>query len=194
MSTKSKPAAAKKSATSKPSAAKATADADTKAKRKYTRAPILTRAVKAAGQVAKKVASLRRMLEGAVGENETPDQTDAMNLAVDTIKEIAPRAADIANALDVLVKSNWTPKAGSARRSSAIDAGDTVAIKEKHYDPEAHGEVNFFVVESVTEKYLRIRAVDGDAQFPIERSRVKLATSAAPAPAPAPAPSIEDVD
>lgn len=166
-----KPDAAGKAGASNP-------PANDKPKRAYKRTPIMTRAGKLVSQLGKKATALLKMASRWVSDDETEQQTDALNAIVDNLREIEPRIGDVSTSLKLLIDTSWTPKAGAPGRRPLAE-GDDVQVKEKFYDPVAHGSKNLFTVASTTEKYVLIRAkgADGATPFPIERSKVKGATT-----------------
>jgi hypothetical protein len=143
-------------------------------KRSYKRAPALVRAGKLASQIERKRAALARMTGRWQNPDETPNQTDALNLLVDNLRDLEPLTKTIGAQIALLKDTGFEPKAGAPGRK-ALTAGDPVQIKEKFYDSVAHGPINRFVVTTTTDKNVFVQAPHSDtAPFPIDRSRVKL--------------------
>lgn len=167
MAMKKRSGAAKKAASGKTGSSTPSTNSKPAAgeKEKRTRKPPLDRALKLASLLTKKVGNLRANVGRWSGDPTKEQRMLALKLNAGLAK-LEPASIEVDKALQAIKASGYEPK-GSAGRVSAMPVGTRVIIKDGHYDPVIHGDINDFIYTGKTEKFLLLRQFDDAKAKPI---------------------------
>jgi hypothetical protein len=160
-------------------------------KARAPRKPLLERAIRLGGLLAKQHGALAKNVLHWKGE-ATHEQRLAVAKVGGELRRIAASVEIIENSLVYLEQSKYSPKAPPR----GLSIGAPVAIKEKRYDKAVHGATNVFTVVGETEKYLLVQVGKDGPKLGVPRGwleRREVKTPVSSKSAPPPVSDIEDV-
>lgn len=160
MATKNKKAAKKPASTKRTTTTPANSGTNKSGadKEKRARKPPLERALKLANLITKKVGALGANVRRWSGEPNKEQRLATVKVQAGLAK-IERVAIEVDQALTAVKNTGYEPKGGAGRVSTLLE-GTRVVIKDGHYDPVIHGDINDFVYVGKTDKFLLLRPFD----------------------------------
>jgi hypothetical protein len=145
-----------------------TAAAASEEKQKRPRKPPVDRALKLATLIGKKIAGLLKFVPKLKGP-KTTEQQMAFDQVEDALEMLGAPARQLLENVQFLKDSDWKPTLSGLGRKP-LEIGDAVALREKYYEEEIHGE-NDFAVAQITEKTVVIQSnSDESKKFPVVKA------------------------